>query len=52
MWLVPYSQQRLALFVALGLLFGPPPGILMALPAEVLRPENRAPGMGIFYTCT
>jgi hypothetical protein len=23
----------------------------MSLPVEVLRPEHRAPGMGIFYTC-
>jgi MFS family permease len=52
MYLLPCWEHRLALFVALGLLFGPPPGIIMALPAEVLRPENRAPGMGIFYTCS
>jgi predicted MFS family arabinose efflux permease len=37
--------------VALGLLFGPPAGIIVALPVEVLRPEDRAPGMGVFYTC-
>ena len=51
-FLLPYWQHPLALFVALGLLFGPPAGIIMALPAEVLRPENRAPGMGIFTTCS
>ena len=49
--LLPYWPHPLALFVALGLLFGPPAGIIMALPTEVLRPENRAPGMGIFSTC-
>ena len=49
--LLPYWPYPLALFLALGLLFGPPAGIIMALPAEVLRPENRAPGMGIFSTC-
>ncbi len=37
--------------VALGLIFGPPAGIIVALPVEVLRPENRAPGMGLFHTC-
>jgi predicted MFS family arabinose efflux permease len=37
--------------VALGLIIGPPAGIIVALPVEVLRPENRAPGMGLFYTC-
>lgn len=40
----------LTLFIALGLLFGPPAGVIMALPNEVLRAENRGPGMGIFYT--
>lgn len=50
--LLPHWSNPLALFVALGLLFGPPAGIIMALPAEVLRPENRALGMGIYYTCS
>jgi len=50
--LLPYWPYPLALFVALGLLFGPPAGIIVALPTEVLRPENRAPGMGIFSTCS
>ncbi len=38
------------LFIVLGLLFGPPAGVIMSLPNEVLRPENRGVGMGIFYT--
>ena len=50
--LVPYWPYRLALCIALGLLFGPPPGVILSLPAEVLRSENRGPGMGIFYTCS
>jgi MFS family permease len=49
--LLPYSAFPLAFLIVLGLLYGPPPGIIMSLPVEVLRPENRAPGMGIFYTC-
>ncbi|MDX6749068.1 MFS transporter [Geminicoccaceae bacterium 1502E] len=40
----------LASLVLLGAIFGPPGGLLMALPAQTLRPENRAFGMGVFYT--
>jgi cyanate permease len=40
--LVPYAP----LIIALGV----PAGAMMALPAQALRPENRASGMGIFYT--
>jgi len=50
MFLLPYSAHPIALFVWLGLIFGPPAGIIMALPAEVLHPENRAAGMGLFYS--
>ena len=32
-----------------GLLMGLPAGVLMSLTARVLRPENRAIGMGLFY---
>jgi predicted MFS family arabinose efflux permease len=49
--LLPYWSSPLALFIALGLLFGPPAGLIMALPTEVVRPENRAAGMGIYWTC-
>jgi predicted MFS family arabinose efflux permease len=51
LFLLPYRPHPLPLLVALGLLYGPPPGIVAALPVEVLRPENRAPGMGLFHTC-
>jgi MFS family permease len=50
MFLLPYSTHPVALFAWLGLIFGPPAGIIMALPAEVLQPENRAAGMGLFYS--
>jgi predicted MFS family arabinose efflux permease len=49
--LVPYWQYPLILFLVIGLVFGPPAGIIMSLPVEVLLPENRAAGMGIYYTC-
>ena len=52
MCLLPFWPHPVALLVWLGLLFGPPAGIIMALPAEVLHPENRAAGMGLFYSCS
>ena len=39
----------LALSILVGLGIGPPAGAIMALPAQVLSPENRGPGLGIFY---
>jgi predicted MFS family arabinose efflux permease len=51
MCLLPYCPYPITLFIWLGFIFGPPAGIIMALPAEVLHPENRAAGMGLFYTC-
>ena len=36
--------------VALGLVCGLPAGSIMSLPARVLAPATRAPGMGLFYT--
>jgi len=38
------------LLIALGVLFGPPAGVIMALPAQVLSPHKRASGMGFFYS--
>ncbi len=45
---IPHCPYPLALFVALGLIGGVPAGIVAALPIEVLRQENRAPGMGVY----
>jgi predicted MFS family arabinose efflux permease len=50
MFLLPFVSYPLIWFIALGLLFGPPAGIIVALPAEILKPDNRAFGMGVFYT--
>jgi predicted MFS family arabinose efflux permease len=47
--LVPKSPS-LALMIFVGAAGGLPAGAMMALPAEVLRPPNRAAGMGIFFT--
>jgi hypothetical protein len=38
------------LCIAVGLLIGPPPGAIMALPARVLPAPARTAGLGIFYT--
>ena len=51
MCLIPYFPYPVVLFIVIGLVFGPPAGIIMSLPTEVLSPENRAVGMGIFFTC-
>ena len=37
-------------FAIVALMVGLPPGLIMALPAQALRPENRSTGMGVFYT--
>lgn len=44
------STEPLLWLVAGGLLGGLPAGILVSVPAEFLRPELRAAGMGVFYT--
>ena len=49
-WLIPITSSYAVMFAILGLIFGPAGGLIMALPAQVLRPENRAVGMGIFFT--
>jgi MFS family permease len=46
----PYVTIPLVLSVLMGLWLGPPPGPLLALQSAVLKEENRAPGVGIFYT--
>ena len=49
MWMVPYGSNPYVSFIWLGLILGPAVGIITALPAEVLQPENRAAGMGLYY---
>ena len=34
----------------MGLSTGPPAGAIAALPPQTLSPENRGPGLGIFYS--
>ena len=47
---IPFTSSYIMLFAAIGIIFGPAGGLIMALPAQVLRKENRAIGMGIFFT--
>jgi MFS family permease len=49
-WMIPVTSSYIVMFAMLGLIFGPAGGLIMALPAQVLSKENRAIGMGIFYT--
>ena len=49
-WMIPLTSAYVVMFAILGVIFGPAGGLIMALPARVLRNENRAVGMGIFFT--
>jgi MFS family permease len=50
-WLLAGFGPAIWPLVAMGLLFGPPGGLIMALPSEAVRPERRAIAMGIYFTC-
>jgi predicted MFS family arabinose efflux permease len=47
--LVP-AAPSLALMTFVGAVAGIPCGAMMVLPGEVLRPQSRSAGMGVFYT--
>jgi MFS family permease len=49
-WMIPVTSSYVVLFAAIGIIFGPAGGLIMALPAQVLSKENRAIGMGVFFT--
>lgn len=44
------SDAVLPAFVLLGIIGGLPAGLIMSLPQKVLGPEQRATGMGLFFT--
>lgn len=48
---LPVTDMPLLAFAVVALSLGIPPGLMMALPAQVLRPESRGGGMGVFFTC-
>lgn len=47
---IPRNDAVVPLVVVLGLLSGLPAGPIMSLPAQYLKPNTRALGMGLFYT--
>jgi MFS family permease len=49
-WMIPVTSFYIVIFAAIGIIFGPAGGLIMALPTQVLSKENRAIGMGIFFT--
>ena len=48
---LPFVNTPLFAFAVLAVGIGVPAGLIMALPAQVLRPESRGGGMGVFFTC-
>jgi predicted MFS family arabinose efflux permease len=48
---VAFVDHPLSAFAVIVLVGGLPAGLIMALPAEVLRPQARAAGMGLYFTC-
>ena len=44
------NASSFALIAFIGAVAGLPAGAMVALPSEVLRPQSRGPGMGIFFT--
>ena len=49
-FLIPFIPLYTAIFIMLGIVFAPAGGLIMALPVQVLRKENRAVGMGVYFT--
>ncbi len=48
--LLPFAGGSLGLLAAIGLIFGPPGGLIMALPGQAAPPERRALAMGVYFT--
>jgi len=48
---LPFMNAPLIAFWILAVAIAVPAGLIMALPAQALRPESRAAGMGVFFTC-
>jgi MFS family permease len=49
-WAIPLGAPAVAMIVLFGFTRGAGSGGIVALPAEVLRPENRSVGLGVFFT--
>jgi MFS family permease len=48
--LLPFVGGAPGLLAAIGLIFGPPGGLIMALPGQAAPPERRALAMGVYFT--
>lgn len=48
--LLPLVSSPLWVVVVMGIFGGAPAGPIVALPAQILAPKNRAPGLGLFST--
>ncbi|MEK6245980.1 MAG: MFS transporter [Pseudomonadota bacterium] len=47
---ISFGMVPVAMFIVLGIFAGIPGGALVSLSTEAVSPENRGPGLGIFYT--
>jgi predicted MFS family arabinose efflux permease len=47
---LPFANNPIIPFGILAVVVGAPAGLIMALPAQALRSENRAGGMGVYFT--
>ncbi len=47
---LPLVDAPVLVFAAVAVVFGLPAGCIMALPAEVLRPQARGAGMGVYFS--
>jgi MFS family permease len=50
-WAVASVGSSIALFAIIGLIFGPPGGLIMALPGEAVGAQSRALALGVYFTC-
>ena len=48
--MLPFAGGSLGLLGAIGLIFGPPGGLIMALPGQAAPPERRTLAMGVYFT--
>lgn len=48
---LPFTSAPAIVLWVVAFAIGVPAGLIMALPAQVLRPESRAGGMGVYFTC-
>jgi predicted MFS family arabinose efflux permease len=47
---LPMAHDPIIPFAVLAAVVGAPAGLIMALPAQALQPQNRAGGMGVYFT--